>query len=67
MTERDALRQLELETHRARSVRAYARLIDVPQQTVAAVLARKRPLNDEILRRLGIRRVVTYEPRRGSR
>jgi hypothetical protein len=61
MTERDVLNHLEVATKRAASVLAYARSIKVPQSTIWAVLQGTRPLNDDLLKRLGYRRIVRYE------
>jgi hypothetical protein len=67
MTEREVLRLLKMETERTGSIRSYSKLIGVPMTTVAAVLAGHRPLNDPVLKALGLRRVVSYEGLRSIR
>jgi plasmid maintenance system antidote protein VapI len=43
------------------SVSAAARALNVPQQTLAAVLVEQRSIGPQIAKRLKLRRVVRYE------
>jgi chaperonin GroEL (HSP60 family) len=60
-TDRDVLQLLNDGVARAHSVSAYARELDIPQQTLSVVLAETRPLSGELLTKIKIRRVIRFE------
>jgi hypothetical protein len=60
MTEQDVLTLLKTQAKRRRFVSVYARELKVPQPTLSAVLLGDRPLNDVLLAKLGLERVVQY-------
>ena len=61
-TNRDVLQLLNDGVARAHSVSAYARELDIPQQTLSAVLAETRPIGDDLLEAIGYRRVIVKRP-----
>jgi hypothetical protein len=60
MTEHDVLNFLKAQAKRRRFVSVYARELKIPQPTLSAILLGDRPLNDVLLAKLGLERVVQY-------
>jgi hypothetical protein len=60
MTERDVLSLVKTQAKRFRSVSAYARDLKIPQPTLSAILLEARPINETLLRKLKLEKVVQY-------
>jgi hypothetical protein len=59
MTDSEALQLLKADIERsALNVSAYAREIEVPQQSLSAILRGTRPMSDRLLTALGLRRNI---------
>jgi hypothetical protein len=63
MTDSETLQLLKADIERsALNVSAYAREIEIPQQTLWAALNGTRPLGDKLLEAVGLRRLITRGP-----
>jgi len=60
LDQKDVVRFLRLEVHRAGSQKKWANKNGVTQSLVSMVLSGDRPLNNKIIRALKLRRVVVY-------
>jgi plasmid maintenance system antidote protein VapI len=59
MTETEAIQLLKEDVQRsAMTVSAYARQLEVPQQSLSAILRGTRPISDRVLAALGLRRNI---------
>jgi plasmid maintenance system antidote protein VapI len=63
MTETEAIQLLKEDVQRsALTVSAYAREIEVPQQSLSAILRGTRPISDRLLTALGLQRQIRRGP-----